>query len=64
MPRWILLDEFHVQVSAPQRFSPEESDAARAALDRPVFRRRLLQAVRDLADEFPELQAVQIRVAQ
>ena len=64
MPRWILLDEFHVQVLTPRTFSPDQGDAARAVLDRPAFRRRLLQAVRDLADEFPELQAVQIRTGR
>jgi hypothetical protein len=59
----MLLEEFHVSVSAPGRLPDARYVAMRRTITSPAFRARLRRAVRDLLKHYPSLQKVRCTVS-
>ena len=64
MPNHTAMDELHVQVTAPRDLAAANLRTLRRYLASPLFRRRLLQAVRGLFTHDAALTAVRIRIAR
>ena len=55
MPKYLMLEQFHLSVLVPRRLPPREGDAMRRTLAGKQFRTRLLRAVRALFRQYRSL---------
>ena len=63
MPNFILIEEFHVTISVPERLPDHDIRRIRRTLSAKGFRRKLDRAIRAALKESRWLRAVRIRVS-
>jgi hypothetical protein len=63
VPDRILLEEYHLTLTAPPAAGDDEREAMRRALNGRRFRSDLRRAVRELVRSYPALAAVRVLVA-
>jgi hypothetical protein len=55
MPKYLMIEQFHLSVLVPRRLPPREGDAMRRALAGKQFRARLVRAIRVLFRRYESL---------
>ncbi len=60
MPRTVLFDQLHINISAPGRLPEREVRALRRTLNQPRFRRQFLTTIRKFFQGFPALASTRI----
>lgn len=64
MAKFILIDEFHLPVSAPRGLPDDAYVAIRHTLDQRRFQRDLRRTVRDVVQRYPALNQVRIAITR
>jgi hypothetical protein len=63
VPNRILLDEFHLSLTAPARSTDAAREAMRRVLNRRAVRAALVRAARVVLDRYPLLRPVRLTLA-
>jgi len=61
---FLVVDEFHLTVSAPRTLRARAVNTIRRVLDQPVFQAALRRAVRGVVRQYPPLKAVRITLSR
>jgi hypothetical protein len=64
LPKFILLDEFHIEVRIPHRTRDAQGIAMKRILDSVEFHTRIRRAARDVLRQYPAFKLARIRVSR